>query len=131
MPIRDATARRKSLRNDYGTNAAADAPSSHDLHLFNGDPMLDGVEVTGDGYAAVQVDPADWVDDESEAIVALVTMPAPTGAWDIATHWALEGSDGLWWDCGEFATPLNVTGAGDGPLVRVPIFYADAITEED
>lgn len=132
MPIRDAVARRKSLRNDYGVDAAADAPSSHDLHLFNGDPMLtSGTEITGDGYAAVTVDPADWTDDETEAIFALVTFPDPTGAWDIATHWALEGSDGLWWDCGEFATPLNVTGAGTGPVVRVPIFYADAISDED
>lgn len=130
MPIRDAAARRKSLRNDYGPDAAADAPTYHLLHLFAGDPMEDGVEITGDGYVAPQIDPADWEDDETEAIVALVQMADATGEWELATHWALEGSDGLWWDCGEFAKPLNVTGAGPGPLVRVPIFYADAITEE-
>lgn len=131
MPIRDAIARRKSLRNDYGTDAAADAPASHDLALFAGDPMLDGVEVTGGGYARAEVLPADWEDDDTEAIFAIVQFPDATAAWDIATHWALYGADGNWWDCGEFASPMNVAGAGPGPEARVPIFYADAITEPD
>ena len=129
MPIRDAAARRKSLRNDYGTDRAADAPASHDVALFNGDPMLAGVEVTGGGYARVTVLPAAWTDDDTEGIYALVTFPAPTGAWTEATHWALYGSDSNWWDCGEFAESLLVTGAGDGPQVLVPLFYEDAITE--
>lgn len=129
MPIRDAAARRKSLRNDYGTDAAADAPASHEVALFSGDPMVDGVEITGSGYARASILPADWTDDETEGISATVTFAAPTGEWDEATHWALYGADLLWWDCGEFETPLLVTGAGDGPIVQVPLFYADSITE--
>lgn len=130
MPIRDALARRKSLRNDYGTNRAADAPASHDAALFAGDPMEDGVEITGLGYARVEVLPADWADDETEAIVAVVSFPAPGGEWDEATHWALYGDDGNWWDCGEFDTPVLITTASaTGPLVRIPVMYADAITE--
>lgn len=130
MPIRDAAARRKSLRNDYGTDAAADAPTSHEAALFNGDPMLDGVEVTGPGYARGTILPADWADDGTEGLRAQVELPTPTGDWDEATHWALYGSDALWWDCGELEEPLIVS-AGDPPVVVVPLFYDDALTDEE
>lgn len=133
MPIRDVSARRKSLRNDYGSDRAADAPASHALALFAGDPMVDvadggGVEVTGGGYARVTVSPADWTDDGIETLTVTKTFPASTGEWDEATHWGLYGDDGLWWDCGELAEPLSVTGAGDGPIVQIDLYYGDAVT---
>lgn len=131
MPIRDAAARRKSVRNDYGTDRASDAPASHQVALFNGDPMTGGVEVTGPGYARTTVLPADWVNDpdDPEKVYATATFPAPTGEWAEATHWALLGSDALWWDCAPFDEPLVITGAGVAPVVRLELFYADAITE--
>lgn len=136
MPIRDSDARRKSLLNDYGTDAAADAPASHDVALLAGDPMVaavdgGGVEVTGGGYARVTVAQADWTDDGVETLSVTVTFPDSTGEWDEATHWALYGADGLWWDCGELAEPLVVTGAGDGPIVQIDLFYGDAVTTDE
>ncbi len=130
MPIRDPAARRKSIRNDYGVNAAADAPTSHEVALFDGDPMEGGVEITGDGYARAEVVPGDWADDPDEGIFAFVTFPAPGGPWVEAKYWGLYGSDGLWWDCGELEEPLLVTIASDtGPQLQVPLFYADSINE--
>jgi len=136
MPIRDQAARLASLLNDYGPDAAADAPTYHDAALFAGDPMLDpldggGVEVTGGGYARVRVDPADWVDDGVETLTATLTFPDSTGEWDEATHWALYGSDGNWWDCGELADSVQVTGAGGGPIVQISLFYGDALTTDE
>lgn len=136
MPIRDQDARRKSLRNDYGADAAADAPSSHELALFTADPMVEeadggGVEITGPGYGRVTVDQSDWTDDGLETLSAVVTFPAPTDEWDVATHWALLGDDGLWWDCNELAEPLVVTGAGDGPIVQIDLYYGDAVTTDE
>ena len=129
MPIRDVAAMAKSLDNDYGTTAGSSAPASHELVLFFGDPMSEGVEVTEAGRATIL--PADWLPASVDAVKAtdgLVTLADSTGAYT-ATHWALYGSDGNWWDCAELSEPLDVTGVGDPPTVLVEIFYDDSTQE--
>lgn len=133
MPIRDVAAMNRSLDNDYGTARGPNAADSHTLHLFFGDPMEDGVEITGNGYASVTVLPADWSPavDGMKSLTTPAEFPAPTGEWlDSPTHWALFGDDGAWWDCAPLTEPLDVTGASSvGPLVDVTIFFDDAVTE--
>ena len=130
MPIRDTAAMNASLDNDYGSTHGPNAPASHDLALFDGDPMLDGVELdstSAPGYARVSIAAADWAAaaDGQKALVAPVQLPDPTDAWLEATHWALlDGS--TMWDCGPLTEPLEVTGASsDGPLVSPVVFYDD------
>lgn len=136
MPIRDVTAMDASLDNDYGSTAGPHAPASHEVALFFGDPMLDvadggGVELEAadcPGYARVTVVQSDWPAADAGSKSLSVTFPATSGEWNVAaTHWGLYGSDGAWWDCGEMVEPLEVTGAGSGPLVVVTVQYDDSL----
>ena len=137
MPIRDVAAMNRSLDNDYGTTRGPNAPASHNLRLYAGDPITDGVEASGGGYAAQNIAPADWLPaaDGEKSLAAVVEFPVPTGSWGpTITHWALTGvgDGGLMWDTGILADPLDVTGPGErGPLVRVTVFYDDAVTAEE
>jgi hypothetical protein len=128
VPIRDVLAQNASLDNDYGAAHGAGSPSAHELALFQGDPMFDGVEVTGLGYAPAPVpNDATWPDADGGAKAIDVTFDPPTGAWDEVTHWALRDPvTGVIWDCGALTEPLDVTGAGSGPIVTVTIFHPDS-----
>lgn len=132
MPIRDMAARNASLNNDYGVNRGPNAPASHQLALFYGDPMFlpedgGGVEVVGNGYARQTVLPADWLDADQgrKTLAASKQFPNTTAEWpDTVTHWALFAADGVtMWDCGPLAEPFDVTGAAAGPIVSVTVFY--------
>jgi hypothetical protein len=134
----------RSLDNDYGTTRGPNAPSSHKLALFVGDPMVPltdggGVEcdsVNHPGYGRVTVSPGDWLAavDGRKDLAAPKQLPATTGEWDPEpTHWGLfDGDDNTTlWDCGPLTEPLQVTGAGSGPLVSVRVYYDDAVTEPE
>lgn len=127
MPIKDVAAMNASLDNDYGASSGPNAPASHELALFNGDPLVGGVELDGTdcpGYARVLLAQAGWPAASGGEKSRLVTLPATTGEWSTAaTHWALVASGGVTWDCGEMPEPLEVSGAGDGPQVLVTVFY--------
>lgn len=132
MPIRDVAARNASLNNDYGTTRGPNAPSSHQLALFYGDPMFSvedggGTEVVGNGYARQTVNPTDWLDsvDGRKNLVTPKQFPNTTAEWDdTVTHWALFANDGVtMWDCGPLAEPFDVTAAAAGPIVDVTVFY--------
>lgn len=129
MPIRDVAAMNASLDNDYGTTRGPASPSSHSLALFFGDPMTDGVEVSGGGYARVTVLASKWLPASSgyKSTNGGVQFPTVTAAWaDSPTHWALlDGS--TMWDCAKLLEPLDITSAGPGPQVVVTIFYDDAV----
>lgn len=136
MPIRDVAAMNKSLDNDYGSSAGSNAPASHEVALFFGDPLVDvsdggGVELDATdcpGYARVTVAQGVWAAASDGEKTVTVTFPDPTGEWaTAATHWGLYGADGNWWDCGELVEPLEVTGAGDGPQLVVTVFYDDSL----
>lgn len=132
MPIRDLAARNSSLDNDYGTTAGPNAPASHLLALYVGDPFLDGYETAGGGYARVAVPAASWgpADGGMKTTTAPVQFPATTAAWDQpVTHWALYDAAGVvMWDTGPLTEPLDVTGSGPGPTVTPTVFYDDSAT---
>lgn len=121
----------------YGTTRAAGCPSEHELALFYGDPRDDGTEITGGGYARVTVDEADWAaaDDGAKSTTDFVVFPDATDEWSSeATHWALFDGSVLWSSgvtVDEDGGPLNVTGAGPGPLVRPTVRIAESITPNE
>lgn len=137
MPIRDTAAMNHSLDDDYGTTRGPNAADSHLLTLWDGTPMIPvidggGSEIVGNGYARVEIFPADWSSavDGMKTLVAPVQFPATTGEWpEGAEYWGLiDAADGVtMWDCGPLAEPLEVTGAGDGPIVSVSVYYDDAV----
>lgn len=116
----------------YGTTAAAHCPVTHDLALFYGDPRDLGVEITGGGYDRVAIAAADWsAAADGEKSTALMTFPDTTDEWSSeATHWALYDGTDLW-DSGPLTAPLEVTGAGAGPKVRVIVRFADSILPDE
>lgn len=129
MPLLSTEAMNLSLDADYATN-------DHELVLFVSDPALEDdptdVEVSGGGYARVTIEPADWdaAADGRKATTAPLQLPSTTTAWlDAATYFGLWDTTALCWrDYGPLAEPLEVTGAGSGPLVQPEVFYDDAVT---
>src|SRR5690349_21683106 len=111
--IRDTAAQNKSLDNDYGATKGANAPASHALALFAGDPNLDGTELTATGgYARATVanNGTNWpAAADGVKVAAAQAFPTSTGPWsDVATHWAL--FDGTTcWDTGVLDEEIDVT----------------------
>lgn len=100
--------------------------------LFNGDPMVAGVEPTSTGgYARVAKtnDAATWGTIGAGAVAASnsgttgeVTWPALTALWSqlTVTHWAVfdNSAGGVIWYSGQLSAPLTPSGVGDVP--RIP-----------
>lgn len=135
MPLLSPEAMNASLDGDYGTTAGPHAAASHALALFYDDPSLadapEDVELSGGGYARVTVNPSAWAAAAAGAksTTAPVAFPSTTDEWDnAATYFGLKGADGFWWDFGPLTAPLEVTGAGPGPLVTPTVFYDDAVS---
>jgi hypothetical protein len=136
MPLLSTTAMCRSLDDDYGTGRAAGTPASHELVLFYDDPSLQDdptdVELSGGGYARVTIaNGSAWAPaaDGLKTTVAAVQLPDTTAEWvNEATFFGLYGADGHWWDYGPLTSPLEVTGAGPGPLVTPTVFYDDAVS---
>lgn len=127
MPISDSAERVNFITSYYG--ATGTVPTSFDVALFNGDPTFDGVEITGPGYARVTIanNGTTWT-TSGDQVVAEVTFPAPTGAWDEATHFGLYNGAALG-ETDAFDSPLDVTGAGAAPVVEVVIYFGDTIND--
>lgn len=147
MPLLDIEARNASLDNDYGATHGPNAPASHELALYAGDPAEGGLEleattevedadgiitVMPNGYARVTLpnDATIWppaADGLKESV--LISFPVSTEAYSAtATHWALIGADGAYWDAAELMTPADVTGPGQTPVLTLSVFY-DELTD--
>lgn len=118
----------------FGADAHPDAPTSHELALFYGDPRDLGTELDGTGgYARATVAAADWspAADGQKSVSDWVAFPATSGEWSSeATHWALIASGDIW-ASGAFADPLVVTSAGDAPEVRVTVVWVDSLVPNE
>lgn len=118
--LRDQVMQERSLDLFYDT-----APNPFDVVLFTNDPDLGGVELSGNGYAPGSLDVADW-NPADGGVKSSDPRPvgAPTGDWETALWVGLRDSvTGAWADVVPLAEPLDVTGAGDPPLVVVSVFY--------
>ena len=143
MPIRDVAAMNRSLDNDYGTTRGPNAAASHQLALFDGDPMLDPIDgggtelsaVDNPGYARVTINPADWAAavNGMKELTAPKEFPDPTAQWlSSATHWALIETGEIFWDVGPLTDALEISGASTtGPLVNIAVFYEDAVVNDE
>lgn len=118
--LRDQVMQERSLDLFYDT-----APNPFEVALFDGDPDLGGVELAGNGYARGSLDVTDW-NPAGGGVKSSDPRPvgAPTGDWVTATHVGLyDPVADAWADVVPLAEPLDVTGAGDPPLVTVSVFY--------
>ena len=118
--LRDQVMQERSLDLFYDT-----APNPFEVALFDDDPDLGGVELAGNGYARGACDVGDW-NPAGGGVKSTdpLSFPAATGEWVTATHVGLyDPALGAWADVVPLAEPLDVTGAGDGPLVVISVFY--------
>jgi hypothetical protein len=127
-----AAAQSASLNNDYGANKGVSAPVSHEVALFNGDPVLGGTELAATGgYARVTItnNGTTWPDASAGATTsATVTFPTSTAAWsDTATHFVLyDHADSVTqWDSGLLKDEISVDAAGEAPRAELTIYYED------
>lgn len=118
--LRDQVMQERSLDLFYDT-----APNAFEVALFNGDPDLGGVELSGNGYARSSITTGDWkTATDGVKTSDPITFPAPSGEWDTARFVGLyDAIEGAWADVVPLAEELDVTGAGDGPKVVISVFY--------
>lgn len=118
--LRDQVMQERSLDLFYDT-----APNPFELALFDDDPDLGGLELTGNGYARGLVTTGDWTPATGGVkSTAPITMPAPTGEWQTARWVGLyDPISEAWADVVPLAEELDVTAAGDAPLIVVSVFY--------
>lgn len=118
-------------------DAYLDAVTTFEIGLFEGDPTVNGTEVSGGGYARASIDAADWAVASEGARVndTMITFAAATGEWDrSATHFALfvAGDPDPWPGSGELTDELMVTEAGPGPVIvpgALVVFYESTVDE--
>lgn len=149
MPILSTAAENSSLDNDYGATKGPNAAAAHQVALFMGDPMVDGVEVPDtteteaaplgapNGYERVVLtnDGTTWpaASDGQKLSLIVAQFPDALEAYPgTVTHAVLyDDADGVTgWDCFPLLEPLDVTEAGDGPAVSLCVFYSDSVTAE-
>jgi hypothetical protein len=130
MPLLSIEAMNVSLDSDYADN-------DHELALFSSDPSLEddpgGAELEAlGGYGRVTIEPADWAaaDAGAKELLAPAQLPSTTAEWpDAALYFGLWDTVlDCWRDFGPLAAPLEVTGAGAGPLISPVVFYDDAVS---
>lgn len=123
MPIRDQSAQERSLDNDYGATRGPNAPDSFEVAFFSDDG---DTEIAGGGYVRATLDNDDWLPAADGVKASLpIAFADSTDEWaDTVTHAGLyDPVAAQWWDVVPLDEPLDVTGAGDGPIVILSIFY--------
>ncbi len=132
MPIISSDARTIALGCLVGTGRAAGAPDSYTVHLFDGDPEADGLELEDEtesvpnGYAAGTVDSDDFTFD-GEVATASAAMPAPLAEYAAtATHFVMR-SGGDDWFSAALLEPLDVVSAGAAYEVACSLFFDSAV----
>jgi len=131
MPLLTPEARIQFLSLRLGPTRAAGSPDSYDVALFDDDPAIGGVEISGPGYARAIV-LADDFTLEGEEFSVMATFPAPTDAWDEANVAVLyDPVTGYAWDSVPLQEPVVIGEAGPAPLLQLSIYFGDALTDEE
>lgn len=143
MPIVDAANRTIALKCIVGPDRATIAPDAYTVHLFDGDPLLDGAELTAtteiddgaggvttvaNGYTPPTVDAGDFsFDGEIATVIAPFEADAEWSA--TATHFLLRPTSGGDSFTGEFLADeeVEVTGPGAPFNVACSVFIDDAV----
>lgn len=107
----DVSARNICLRCVFGDSKAAIAPATWSVHLFDNDPGLGGVEVSGGGYAAKSV------------ANTTANFPTPTLGHIITAPLSYGTATGAWARIGRYAV-LKDTVGGTG------LYYARPLLED-
>jgi hypothetical protein len=132
VPLVSIAAQNASLDGDYGTTRGPHAADSHELALYDDDPVLGGVELADSdcpGYARVPVAPEDWAAavGGAKGTTLPVQFQDATGDWARqARFWALiDAADHVTiWDSAELNISVNVL-TGSGPAVQPTVFYSN------
>jgi hypothetical protein len=134
MTLLDAAAQSASLNNDYGANKGPNAPASHELALFTGDPRVGGTELTSaGGYARVVVanNGTNWPGASGGSTTsAEIALPTSTGAWsDTATWFVLfDAADSTTrWDAMPLFEEIDITVAGVTKSLILTINYQQGV----
>ena len=122
----DTAAQNAVLDSILGDGAGASMPSSFEVALFNGHPLLGGTELTSDGaYARVTIanDTATWPDASSGAkLSAVVVFATSDDAWsDTASHYLLfdAADSSTRFFAGRLSDEVNVSDAGTDVAVQL------------
>lgn len=85
MTLGSVTARNLALDSRFGSSKGSTWPANIEFALYDGDPMTDGVEITGGGYAVVVKANTDatWnpAADGQKTNAVEIQFPTSTGAW--------------------------------------------------
>lgn len=117
---------------DHVFGKGAYTPPTHvHVALSTTTPTDTGTNVTppsGNGYARVETDPADWNAADSRALTNLedITFPQATGAWGTITHFCLydAGTGGNFLGWGALTTPRAIVN------LDTPSFSAGLLTAQ-
>lgn len=134
MALVSIAAQNASLDNDYGAAKGPNAAASHEVALYQGDPVNGGVELdAAGGYARPTVtnDGTSWAAAAGGAKTsAVVGFADATAEWTVAgvpavaTHFLLvDATTGDFWDSGLLGDEVSVEAAGPGPSVQLTIYY--------
>ena len=111
----------------FGAGKAAGASSADTLHLFAGDPLTGGTELTV-GYTPPSItnNGTNWPAPAlGELVCAAQTITSTAAFSDEATHWALKNVDtGDWGASGPLPEEVSVTAAGVVVTVQPVIYFA-------
>lgn len=115
----DVAPQNAGLKAWFGNGRAASMPSSWEVALFNGHPLLGGTELTSTGgYVRLVVanSSANFPDPTVGVVQSVpLTWGAPSGAWsDVATHFLLidHADSTSRWYVGALGQAIDITGAG-------------------
>jgi len=122
---------RNALANETFRDGTFTKPLALYVALFNTTPDADGVgvEVSGDGYARVQVDPgsANWslTSDGFVANVNAISFPDPLNNddWGVINGYAIfdASTGGNMYTYNDLTTAINVPGFSPGPLFNAGV----------
>lgn len=122
----DTTAAKLFLAAVFGPDRAAHIPDTCTVRLWVGDPESGGVEQSGPGYAAVDVDMDSWpalssLTDASTSV--LVDFPDATDEWpDDSTHYSIDFGGSVVFSA-PLGVPVEVGSAGSFAPVQVSVFF--------
>lgn len=127
MSLGSTDAKNIAIRANYGSSRSSLWPALVDFRLYDGDPTGAGTEMTGGGYAPVEVANTDanmGVPTSGVLTPATVAFATSTGAWSGGTpptYFAITDGAGTLLDVGTVSANPGVSAAGQDVLLSAVI----------